>query len=421
MSAGPSVTSNDPPAPESGARPAPVPGSQRPVLAAVPRPVQVAAAWAWRILVMMLALAVVVVVMAFAKVIWVPVVIALLLTVLLSPLVNLLQHRPRFGRGAAAATAVVALLAVVAGLLTIAGRQIVLGFGELWSQTSAGLEKLLVSLAASPLGIDREQIDAYLARAGDQLSANSGTLVSGALSVTVTVGHVLAGALVALFCTVFFLKDGPLIWAWLVRLLPIPARMPVYEASRRGLVTLAAFTRTQILVALIDAVGIGLGAVILRIPLAIPLAVLVFLASFIPFVGAIATGAIAVLVALVDQGTGSALIMLAVVVAVQQIESHLLQPLLLGHAVSLHPVAVLLSVATGSLAAGVVGALLAVPFVATLNTAVLYLRGRDKFPQLGQDPVGLTRWLAHLDRPAVIPVTATDEPGVADPSAARPR
>lgn len=176
MSADPPVTSNDTPAPESGAHPAPVPGSQRPVLAAVPRPVQVAAAWAWRILVMMLALAVVVVVMAFSKVIWVPVVIALLLTVLLSPLVNLLQHRLRFPRGAAAATAVVALLAVVAGLLTVAGRQIVLGFGELWSQTSAGLEKLLVSLAESPLGIDRAQIDAYLARAGDQLSANSGTL-----------------------------------------------------------------------------------------------------------------------------------------------------------------------------------------------------------------------------------------------------
>src|SRR5665648_999791 len=422
MSADAPLTRHDVSAPEPGAHPAaPELGSRRPVLAAVPRPVQVAAAWAWRILVMMLALAVVVVVMAFTKVIWVPVVIALLLTVLLSPFVNLLQHRLRFPRGAAAATAVVALLAVVAGLLAVAGRQIVLGFGELWAQTSAGLEKLLVSLAESPLGIDRAQIDAYLARAGDQLSANSGTLVSGALSVTVTVGHVLAGALVTLFCAIFFLKDGPLIWAWLVRLLPIPARMPVYEASRRGLVTLAAFTRTQILVALIDAVGIGLGAVILRIPLAIPLAVLVFLASFIPFVGAIATGAIAVLVALVDQGTGSALIMLAVVVAVQQIESHLLQPLLLGHAVSLHPVAVLLSVATGSLAAGVVGALLAVPFVATLNTAVLYLRGRDKFPQLGQDRAGLTRWRTQRDGPSDTPAIATDEAGAAGPPAARPR
>src|SRR5665647_2307354 len=125
---------------------------------------------------------------------------------------------------------------------------------------------------------------------------------------------------------------------------------------------------------------------------------------------AIATGAIAVLVALVDQGTGPALIMLAVVVAVQQIESHLLQPLLLGHAVSLHPVAVLLSVATGSLAAGVVGALLAVPFVTTLNTASLYLRGRDKFPQLGQDPDGLTRWLTQLRE--LVPATQVEHGGV---------
>lgn len=369
----------------------------------VPRSVRVAAAWAWRVLLVLLAIGIVVVVMAYSKVIWVPIVVALLLTVLLAPVVDVLQRRLRFPRGAAAATAVVGLIAVVAGLLTVAGRQIVSGFGELWDQAAAGFEELLSYLAASPLGLDRAQIDAYVQRAGDQLSANSGSLVSGALTVTVTIGHVLAGTLVALFCTLFFLKDGALIWAWLIRLLPLPARTPAYEASRRGLVTLASFTRTQILVALIDAVGIGAGALILGIPLALPLAVLVFLASFVPFVGAIATGAIAVLVALVDQGPSSALIMLIIVLAVQQVEAHLLQPLLLGHAVSLHPVAVLLAVATGSLAAGVVGALFAVPFVATLNTVVLYLHGRDKFPSLGTDPDGLTGRLRQPEGPAAEP------------------
>ena len=363
----------------------------------VPLGVQVAAAWAWRVVVIAFALALIAVAMAYGKIIWVPVVLALLLTVLLTPFVELLQRRLRLGRGLASATAVVALLAVVAGLLTVAGRQIVRGMGELWSQAEAGLDELLVTLASSPLGLDRAQIESYVQQAREQLSANSDTLVSGALSVTTTVGHLLAGAVVTLFCLLFFLKDGAMIWAWIVRLLPGPARMPAYEASRRGVLTLAAFTRTQILVALIDAIGIGAGALILGLPLAVPLAVLVFLASFIPFVGAIATGAIAVLVALVDQGAGSALIMLAIVLAVQQLESHVLQPLLLGHAVSLHPVAVLLSVAAGSLAAGVVGALLAVPFVATLNTVVLYLRGRDKFPDLGLDPEGLYRRLRRLE------------------------
>jgi predicted PurR-regulated permease PerM len=376
---------------------------------AVPPAVQAAAAWSWRILLVLALVAVVVLLLAVSKVLWVPVVVALLLTVLLSPVVDLLERRAHLPRGVASAVAVVGLLALVAGLLTVAGAQIVTGFGDLWDQASAGFGELLDTLADGPLGLDRAQIDDYLQQAGDQLSANSGTLVSGAVSATVTVGHVLAGTLVALFCTLFFLKDGALIWAWLVRLLPAPSRMRFYEASRRGLVTLTAFTRTQILVALIDAVGIGLGALILGIPLAVPLAVLVFLASFIPFVGAIATGAIAVLVALVDQGPGSALVMLIIVLAVQQLESHVLQPLLLGHAVSLHPVAVLLSVAAGSLAAGVVGALFAVPLVATANTVVLHLHGRDKFPELGEEPEGLRRWLRHLDGPAEVPPVLTEE------------
>lgn len=377
---------------------------------AVPESVRAAAAWSWRVLLIIAVIGVVVLLLAVSKVLWVPVVVALLLTVLLTPLVNVLQRRLRFPRGAAAATAVVLLLAVVAGLITVAGRQIISGFEDLWEQTQAGFTELLDSLADGPLELDRDQLDDYLTQAGDQLSANSSALVSGAVSATVTVGHVLAGALVALFTTLFFLKDGALIWAWLVRLLPAGSRMRVHEAGRRGLVTLTAFTRTQILVALIDAVGIGLGALILGLPLAVPLAVLVFLASFIPFVGAIATGAIAVLVALVDQGPTTALIMLGIVLLVQQVESHVLQPLLLGHAVSLHPVAVLLSVTAGSLAAGIVGALFAVPFVATLNTVLLHLHGRDKFPQLGADPEGLNRWLRHLDgEPTETPPVLTEE------------
>lgn len=364
---------------------------------AVPRSVQVAAAWAWRVLLILVAIGVVVVVMAYSKVLWVPVVLALLLTVLLRPLVTLLVERARFPRALASALTVLGLLVVVAGLLTVAGREIVQGFGDLWDQAQAGFESLLTDLADGPLGLDSAQLQGYVDEASAQLSSNTDTLVSGALSVTTTVGHVLAGAVVTLFCLFFFLKDGALIWTWLLRLLPGPARAPAFEASRRGAVTLAAFTRTQILVALIDAIGIGLGAAILGIPLALPLAVLVFLASFIPFVGAIATGAIAVLVALVDQGPGPALIMLIIVLAVQQIESHLLQPLLLGHAVSLHPVAVLLSVAAGSLAAGIVGALFAVPLVATVNTVVLYLHGRDKFPALGQHSEVLEARLRQLE------------------------
>ena len=376
----------------------------------VPPSVRAAAAWSWRVLLIIGVIGAIVLLLAVSKVLWVPVVVALLLTVLLTPLVNVLQGRLRFPRGLASATAVVLLLAVVSGLVTVAGRQIITGVEDLWVQAQAGFTELLDTLAEGPLQLDRDEIDDYLAQAGDQLSSNSGSLVSGAVSASVTIAHVLAGTLVALFTTLFFLKDGALVWAWLVRLVPASSRLRVHEAGRRGLVTLTAFTRTQILVAFIDAVGIGLGALILGLPLAVPLAVLVFLASFIPFVGAIATGAIAVLVALVDQGPTTALIMLGIVLAVQQLEGHVLQPLLLGHAVSLHPVAVLLAVTAGSLSAGIVGALFAVPFLATLNTVLLYLHGRDKFPQLGTDPEGLHRWLRHLDgEPTEIPPVLTQE------------
>ena len=365
----------------------------------VPRSLQVTAAWAWRLLLIAFAIFVLGIGMGLGKVLWVPVALALLLTVLLSPVVELLQGRLRLGRGAASGLTVLGLVAVVAGLMTIAGREIVQGFGELWAQAGAGLDELLASLASGPLGLDSAQLEGYVEQAREQVSANSEALVSGAVHTATTVGHVLAGTVVTLFCLLFFLKDGALIWAWVLRLLPSHARLSAYEASRRGVVTLAAFTRTQILVAAIDAIGIGLGALILGIPLAVPLAVLVFLASFIPFVGAIATGVIAVLVALVDQGPVTALIMLLIVLFVQQLESHVLQPLLLGHAVSLHPVAVLLSVAAGSVIGGIVGALLAVPFVATLNTVLLYLHGKDKFPELGRDPDALTSRLRQLNGP----------------------
>ncbi|HQY34187.1 AI-2E family transporter [Actinotalea sp.] len=366
---------------------------------AVPRSVQVAAAWSWRLLAILLALAAVVLALGYSKVIWVPVVVALLLTVLLRPVVALLVERARMGRGLASAVTVVGLLLVLSGLFAATGRALVRGFADLWDRADAGIDALIDYLATTPLGLDPAQLEAVVSQLTDQLGASSGTLVSGALSVTVTIGNLLAGALLTLFCLLFFLKDGAQIWAWLVRLLPRTARMRVYEASRRGVVTLAAFTKTQILVALIDATGIGLGALVLGLPLVMPLTVLVFMASFIPFVGAIATGAIAVLVALVDQGLGTALIMLGIVLLVQQVESNVLQPMLLGQAVSLHPVAVLLSVTAGSLAAGIVGALFAVPLAATVNTVVLYLHGRDKFPALGTDPEGLDRWLRAFDAP----------------------
>jgi predicted PurR-regulated permease PerM len=188
---------------------------------------------------------------------------------------------------------------------------------------------------------------------------------------------VLTGLFLTLFTTYFFLAQGTSIWAWLVRLLPREARRPIDEAGRRGWVTLTAFVRATIIVAFTDALGIGLGALILGVPLVLPLAVLVFLAAFVPVVGALISGSVAVLVALVAVGPVKALIMLGVVIAVQQLESHVLQPFLLGRAVSVHPLAVILGIAAGALTAGILGALFAVPLVAVGHTVAVSLSGRD--------------------------------------------
>jgi predicted PurR-regulated permease PerM len=347
--------------------------------------VRAAASWSWRLLVIGLLVAAVAWIVTFLKVIVVPVAVAALLTVLLMPVQRLLMRWLRFGRALASATSLLGLVALVAGLAVIAGRSIAGGFQQLQTQATDGIDTFMQWLSDGPLQLDATTLDNWTNTFMESLRANESRLISGAIGAATTVSHVAAGTLIALFCTFFFLLDGRGVWSWLVRLLPVRSRESVHQAGRRGLVTIGAYVRTQILVAGVDAIGIGIGAAVLRVPLALPLAILVFIGSFVPIVGALVTGAVAVLVALVANGWVSALVMLGVVIAVQQIEGHVLQPLLMGHAVSLHPVAVFLAVAAGSFTAGIVGALFAVPLAAAVNTVLLYFHGHDKFPELGTD------------------------------------
>lgn len=187
----------------------------------------------------------------------------------------------------------------------------------------------------------------------------------------------MTGALIALFVLVFFLLEGQRIWAFLVGMLPRQARPAADGAGRKGWTSLVSYVRVQVFVAAVDALGIGVGAAILGVPLALPLGILVFVSSFIPVVGALVSGAVAVLLALVANGPTNAVIMLIIVVAVQQVESHVLQPLVMGRAVALHPVAVILAVAAGSYIAGIAGALFAVPTLAVTNSAVRYIASRS--------------------------------------------
>jgi predicted PurR-regulated permease PerM len=187
---------------------------------------------------------------------------------------------------------------------------------------------------------------------------------------------VLAGFFIVLFVTFFFLRDGAQIWAFLTRFLPRSARLPVWTAGNEAWETLNAYVKATVFVAFVDALGIGIGAAVLGVPLALPLGALVFLSSFIPVIGATLSGAVAVLVALVAKGPVTALIMLAIVIAVQQLEGHVLQPFVMGRAVALHPLAVILVLTAGIVIAGIVGGLIAVPMLAVLNTAVRSLAAR---------------------------------------------
>lgn len=350
----------------------------------IPRSVLIAAAWSWRMIVILMFLALLAVAIGWMKTIVLPILVAIVLTVLLDPLSAWMRRRLHFPRVAAALSTVLLLAAFLGGLTTLAGRGIYSGVADLGQKAAEGINQAIAWLAEGPLHIDQTQLDTWFEQLETTLKDNSSSLASGAISITTSVGNVVAATFLVIFLLIFFLTDGRRIWIWVVRLLPRAWREPVFESSIRGWVTLHGYTKSTIMVAAIDAVGIGLGAFLLGVPLALPIGILVFVGSFIPIVGAILTGSVAVLVALVDKGFTAALLMLAVVLLVQQIESHVLQPFIMGSNVSLHPVAVIIAVAGGTYIAGIAGAVFAVPIVAFLNTTVLYLTGHDKYPRLAR-------------------------------------
>ncbi|WP_211877587.1 AI-2E family transporter [Pseudarthrobacter albicanus] len=342
----------------------------------IPYGVRIAASWAWRIGLILLVTGALVWLLGKVSFLIIPVMVAALLAGLLSPVAGWLA-RHRVPKGLAVAITVLGFIGVIAGALALVGRQLVSGFGELWSQALVGIQQIQDWLSDGPLHLTATQIDQYVKDATAALQNNSSSILSGALNFGSTAGHFAAGLVLSLFILIFFLLEGNRIWGFLVRLLPRKARPATYGAGRRGWSSMVSYVRVQMFVAFVDAVGIGTGAAIIGVPLALPLGVLVFLGSFIPIVGALVTGAVAVLLALVANGPVNALIMLGIVLAVQQLESHILQPLVMGKAVALHPVAVILSVAAGSYLAGIPGALFSVPILAVANTSIRYIAGRS--------------------------------------------
>ncbi|HEX6517465.1 MAG TPA: AI-2E family transporter [Nocardioidaceae bacterium] len=340
--------------------------------ARVPYGVDMAAAWSWRFLVIVAAGAAIAWAIAKLDVIVLPLVIAVLITALAIPLVDLLQ-RIGVPRGLAAFVVVVGGLALVALLLTFVGQQIAQGANDLARQVVNGLEQIRHWLRTGPLNASDSQINDYIKQVQDAIASGNQQIVGRVTEVGTAVGHIVAGFFIVLFATYFFLADGARIWAWAVRIFPRAARARADSSGRVAWSSLTAFVRATVLVALTDAVGVVIVALVLKVPFAPAIGVLVFLGAFIPLIGATLSGSVAVLVALVAHGPVIALIMLAGVILVQQIEAHVLQPFLLGRFVSVHPLAVIVAIAAGVLIAGIPGALVAVPLVAALNAVVLHL------------------------------------------------
>jgi predicted PurR-regulated permease PerM len=341
--------------------------------AKVPYGVDLAAAWSWRFLAVAAAGFAIGWTISRFQVIVLPLVIALLLTALAVPLVDLMQ-RTGLPRGIAAFLVVVGGLALIALLLTFVGQQISQSAADLAKQVADGLEQIRLWLRNGPLKISDSQLNNYLKQAQDSIAPGDGQQVVGRVTeVGAVVGHFIAGFFLLLFASYFFLAQGSRIWTWVVRIFPRGARERADSSGRVAWSSLTAFVRATVLVALVDAVGITIVALILKVPLAPAIGVLVFLGAFVPLIGAAISGSVAVLVALVAHGPVVALIMLAGVIGVQQIEAHVLQPFLLGRFVSVHPLGVIIAIAAGALIAGIPGALVAVPLVAALNAVVLHL------------------------------------------------
>jgi putative heme transporter len=342
----------------------------------VPYALRFSAAWAWRLLLVVAVVWVFLQIFTLLSVVLVPVIIGLLLSAAAIPIVDRLQ---RWGLPRGVATMLVILTGIVllVALIALVAQQFSSGFEDLRTSFNDSLDKLTDYLIN--LGLSHQQLNDFFGRVRDAVSnSGEGNVGGTVLRASTTAGHLLAGLFIVLFSTIFLTYDGRGIWHWFVRLFPEPARDRVHGSGEKAWAVLTAYVRATVVIAFTDAVGISLIALILGLKFIVPIGVLVFIGAFIPVVGAFVSGIAAVAVALVTVGPVTALIMFGGVLAIQQIEGHVLQPFLMGRLVRVHPLAVVLVIAIGALSAGIFGALIAVPLTAIINTVGLHLSGSRK-------------------------------------------
>ncbi len=342
----------------------------------VPRLFALAAAYSWRFLVVVAAAVIFVYVFVTLRLIVIPMVVALLLSTLLVPLAERLGRR-RLPSLLASWIVFAGALGLVAGIVSLIGPAIADELDNLGRDVRRGVEDVLTWLTEGPLDLSREEIDGYIDRVAEQLRERQSSLVSGAFRGAYVVVEVVVGALLTAVLTFFFVKDGNRIATAILDMFPERRHDDIRAVAQRSWEALGAYIRGTAVVGLVDAAAIGGTMLVLGVPLVVPIAVITFFAAFFPLVGAVVAGVIAALVALVTTGFVPALILAAATVVVQQVEGDVIQPLVLGRAVNLHPLVILLSLTAGAIVAGIAGAFPAVPVAAVAAVAVAHLRGRE--------------------------------------------
>jgi putative heme transporter len=368
------------------------------------------ARWSLRLILTALGLSLIGVVIGQLWAIVLPVLLGLIIaTVLEPPATWLRQHRvpPLL----AALIVVVLALAVVGGVIAAIAPQVIAQVPQLVGGATAGLNDVERWLS-STFGLGQTQIGQLVQSAVDQLQSSAASLAGTVLTGVTTIANGLVDAVLALVLAFLFVKDGYRFLPWMRRQVGAGAGEHLAAVSARGWDRLGGFIRSQAIVGFIDAVCIGIGLVILGVPLALPLAVLTFFGAFIPIVGSLTAGVLSVLIALVSNGFTNAVIVLILILAVQQIEGNLLQPLVQGRGLGLHPAVIILAVTGGASVAGIVGAFLAVPVVAVASEIARYVneqidqrsRSDDEHPSQGALPAPVKEssprwsWLRRVRR-----------------------
>ncbi len=328
----------------------------------VPNGVRTAAGWCWRMIVIAAFIYGLYQVLHAASEVSVPVAVALMLTAAMWPLANWLS-RHHIHRGIASGICLLLLVILVGGVFTLVGAQIALQWRQLGDQSVASFKQALQWLAKSPLHTNEAQLTHLMQKAEAAMAGSQGRIASTAAAGS-QIGRFGAGLVMALFATFFFVYEGDKLAEKSAVLIPREHRAAILDAAKRGWVALIAYVRAAVIVAFVDGLGAGIGAAIIGSSMSVAIGALTFILAFVPIVGALTAGVVAVGVVLVTLGFFKAFIMLIVFVAVMQIEGHVLQPFLLGKAVSIHPLIVLLGIAVGAIISGIVGALFAIPIVA---------------------------------------------------------